>query len=251
MTVEVYDQHHFVFFLILTSIFFVPYRAWWVAFHALSFCLGIIQETPGLITYYIWVNQGMIIIYRLNKLLKSFQSESFYSLVKQCGTNLAQIFYFPRCSNKILQIVSLLILSSFPIIRGHSMIIWNQFLNYFDHVRCLNSCWLSTTFVIFKIFTAIQKSCILFKNPCMREIIVTINLFYKLESFGSCFAHLEMKLNVHTLFYHDEFSQRSVWDKIWNTTGHEQQQRSDWTYAGNMMDKSPYTDKLKYVPAWF
>jgi hypothetical protein len=42
---------------------------------------------------------------------------TFCSSVKQCRTNLVQIFHFPRSSIKILQTVSLLISSSSSIIR--------------------------------------------------------------------------------------------------------------------------------------
>jgi hypothetical protein len=36
----------------------------------------------------------------------------------------------------------------------------------------------------------------------MRNSTVTIRLFHQLESFSSCVAHLETKLNVHSLFHH-------------------------------------------------
>jgi hypothetical protein len=40
-----------------------------------------------------------------------------------------------------------------------------------------------------------------------RDSTVTLRLFYHLESFSSCFAHLETKFNVHSLFHHYELSQ--------------------------------------------
>jgi hypothetical protein len=54
--------------------------------------------------------------------------------------------------------------------------------------------------VIFEIFMAMLKSCTPFKNPYTRESIVTISLFYQLESFSSYFATPETKLNFHSFF---------------------------------------------------
>jgi hypothetical protein len=61
----------------------------------------------------------------------------------------------------------------------------------------------------------------------MRESIVTICLFYELETFGTCFARLETKLNARYMLHHCELSQRSALYKILNTTENECQERSD------------------------
>jgi hypothetical protein len=53
------------------------------------------------------------------------------------------------------------------------------------------------------------------------------------------------------LLHHYQLSQRSAPYKILNTTGHERQERSDWTCTGNMTEESPYTDKMKYVLTCF
>jgi hypothetical protein len=60
---------------------------------------------PSLITHYNWAKQGIIITHRLNKLLTSLQSQSL-QFIKQCRTNLVQIFCFPRSSTKMLRILS-------------------------------------------------------------------------------------------------------------------------------------------------
>jgi hypothetical protein len=86
------------------------------------------------------------------------------------------------------------------------MISWNRFPNFFDHVRCSNSCWLSTVFAIFKIFTAISKSCIPFKSPYTRDSTATTSVFYQLVSFSSCcpswnklmFALCSITVNCHS-----------------------------------------------------
>jgi hypothetical protein len=83
---------------------------------------------------------------------------------------------------------------------------------------------LPSAFIIFEIFVAIPKSCILLKT---RESIVTISLVYQLESFSSCFAHLETKFNARSLLHHYELLQQSAWYKILNMTEHEQQEISD------------------------
>jgi hypothetical protein len=135
--------------------------------------------------------------------------------------------------------------------KSNSTISWTQFTNCFDHVRCSNSCRSSTAFIIFKIFTAIPKSWTPLKNQCTRKSIVTISLFYQLESFSSCFAHLEIKPNVCPLLHHYEKAQWSAWYKILNMTEHKWQERSDWPCIGNTMEEPAYTDKLKHVPTCF
>jgi hypothetical protein len=132
-----------------------------------------------------------------------------------------------------------------------SAINWNQFTNCFNDVRCLNSCWSPTVFVIFLIFTVAPKFCIPFKNLCTRESIVTISLSYHLESFSCCFAHLETKLNVRSMLHHYELSQRSARYKILNMTDHEQQERSHWPCTGNTMEELACMDKLKHAPPCF
>jgi hypothetical protein len=94
----------------------------------------------------------------------------------------------------------------------HRLTWWNTF--FVNGVRCSNGCWSSTKFVIFEIFTAVLKSCIPLKNPCTRDNIVTISLFYQLQSFGSCFARLETEHNVRPLLHHYKLSQRSTRYKI-------------------------------------
>jgi hypothetical protein len=79
----------------------------------------------------------------------------------------------------------------------------------------------------FEIFTAVLKSCIPFKTPCKREKTVAISLFYQLESFSSCFASLETKLNIRSSLHHYELSQQSAQYKILNMTEDEQQQKSE------------------------
>jgi hypothetical protein len=74
---------------------------------------------------------------------------------------------------------------------------------------------------------------------------------YQLESFSSCFARFESKLNTRSLLHHYTLSQRSARYKILNTAEHERQERSDWPRAGHTMAESTYTDKLKHVPACF
>jgi hypothetical protein len=80
------------------------------------------------------------------------------------------------------------------------------------------------------------------KIPCTRESIVTISLFHQLESFSSCFARLETKLNVLSVI---------CTGQNLNTTEHERQERSGLTYTGKTIEESVYMDKLKHVPACF
>jgi hypothetical protein len=68
------------------------------AIHDLSFCLGIILETAGLISRYNWFKEGTIIIHRLNKLFIRLQSVSLLFI----GISLAHI-RFPRSSINILR----------------------------------------------------------------------------------------------------------------------------------------------------
>jgi hypothetical protein len=103
------DQHNFVFCLLKSKLFALG--RFISVIPRFSFCYGIILGTQ--VSY--WVEQGRIIIHRLNKFLTSLRA--FCSSVKECGTNLAQIFRFPRSSLKNLRIVSLLISSSASIIR--------------------------------------------------------------------------------------------------------------------------------------
>jgi hypothetical protein len=85
-------------------------------------------------------------------------------------------------------------------------------------------------------------------KPRTRESAVTINLSYQLESFSSCFGLIQAELNVRILHHTYELLQLSARYKILNTTEHERQDRSDWPSAGNTMEESAYTDKLKHVP---
>jgi hypothetical protein len=87
--------------------------------------------------------------------------------------------------------------------------------------------------------------------PCTRESIVTASPFYRLESFISCFARLETKLNVLSLFHHYGLSQLSARCKILNTTDHERQERSNWPCTGNMMEELACTDKLEHAHTYF
>jgi hypothetical protein len=45
----------------------------------------------------------------------------------------------------------------------------------------------------------------------MYESIVTISLFYQLESFSNCCSHLETKLNVHSLLHHYNLHGTKSW----------------------------------------
>jgi hypothetical protein len=153
--------------------------------------------------------------------------------------------YSTKSLNEIIQYF----LFHYP--KSHSTISLNKFTNCFNHVKCLNGFRLSTAFVIFEIFAAVPKSCISLKNPCTRESVVTINLFYQVERFRGWFARLERKRNILSLLHYYERSQRSTRYKILNTTDHERQKRSDWPFTGNTMEESTCKDKLKHVPTCF
>jgi hypothetical protein len=149
-------------FYVLKLKFCICWRAWWAPFHALSFCLGIIQKLPVLITCYSWVTQGMIIIHRLNKLLACLQSESlFFSLIKQSRTNPVQISVFQYLPLGIYKLFS----ANFYFLFHHPKLLtisWNQFPNCFSQV-VFERLFVSTVSVLFDILTAILKSCI--KKP--------------------------------------------------------------------------------------
>jgi hypothetical protein len=137
-TVEECDQHHFVFWLLKLKLF-VSCRAWRAPFHALYFCLGIKLETPGLITHTAESSKKRS---SSTDWIRSWQAcslRAFCSSVKQCGTNLAQIFHYDsgHCFSSNFEFL-------FHHPKSHSTISWNQFPNCFDYVRRSNGCQSST-----------------------------------------------------------------------------------------------------------
>jgi hypothetical protein len=131
---------------------------------------------------------------------------------------------------------------------------YHHFMDICDCV-CLSRGWRPlASWIIQKILTPVFKSFKPFRkhsNPVYeRDSIVTISLFYQLDSFSSCIASLETKMFA-LCSVSKKLLQHSARYKILNTTEHERHERNDWPSTRNMMEESAYKDKVKHVPASF
>jgi hypothetical protein len=171
---------------------------------------------------------------RLNKLLTSLQSESLLFI-----SQTVQIFHFLRPSTKILRTASLLILTS-------SSIIWRVIQQSVEinsrTVSIMSGAWPATGHPLHVSSSRFSqpswnlayhsKTHVQEREHCHLKTVLSA------ESFSSCFAHIETKLNVHSLLHHYELSQQPARYKILNTTEHKRQEGSHWPCTGNMMEES-------------
>jgi hypothetical protein len=127
----------------------------------------------------------------------------FCPSVSLCGTNFARIILFRKSSWRVWWIVSLLMFnSSFwePI-----DVSWHHFTDICGCV-CISRRWGTTLLGASSRSSRPSLNRLNHSNTIketrVRKSIATRSLIYQLESFSSCFARLETKLNIRSLLHH-------------------------------------------------
>ena len=128
----------------------------------------------------------------------------FCSVIKAWGTNLAQIFLFPKSSVTIRQTVSLPIFKRSAIIwRMVPTVFCQQTTNRFHVFVCSGSRRTTTSGIVLHVLPSVLKGSIPQIHISTTHGSATISLTNQFDRFHSTFTGINTKFNCYSLLLHD------------------------------------------------